>query len=286
VRRQTLCRKKELSKEDAAAYCERVADPAFWDIASRLQPEIYVRLLYLCVLARAWGAGEQDNWVRRIRQGMAPSSALLEFLGSAEYRQTFSDHLMSDVEDWARREGALSARGRSPSRAQIAWPLNSDLRFNEDNSTVEALLGQFWHPRDAQGRWSDGRVGDLIFQMPKEAANKPLSLTLRLRVAGTKVIGERTVTAHFNRNEIATLAVRNDAPLTWTFSLPATPNTRDGASLLLMIDRDFSPAASGQSRDKRSLGIMLIEGRLSTNEADNVEGAAVNDPSTEEELSV
>ena len=261
-RRQELCRQKELSKEDVAVYGERMMDPAFWDIAARLQPEIFVSLLYLCILARAWGPGEQDNWVRRIRQGTPPSAVLLEFLGSMEYRQTFSDELMSGVEDWARRESALSAGDRGASRAQIAWPLDSNLRFSEDSPTAEALLGQFWHPRDGQGRWSDGRVGDLIFLMPDEAEKRHALLTLRLRVAGTRVIGERRITAHCNRRELATLTIRDDAPLNWKIPLPAAIHSKEGINLLLIADRDFSPAVSGQSRDKRSLGFMLIEGRL------------------------
>ena len=59
----------------------------------------------------------------------------------------------------------------------------------EDNPTTEALLGQLWHRRDAQGRWSDGRTGDLRFLMP--AGRQDATLTLRVRVAGTRHIGPR-----------------------------------------------------------------------------------------------
>jgi glycosyltransferase involved in cell wall biosynthesis len=262
-RRQSLCQQPEISKDNVALYGERVTDTAFWDIAARLQPEIFVRLLYLCVLERGWGPGEQDNWVKRIRQGMPPSQALLEFLGSVEYQQAFSDGLMQDVEDWGRRESAFSKGRRSAPRAQIVWPAETSFRFSEDNPEIEALFGQLWHQRDAQGRWSDGRVGDLLFLMPEDVAKVDATLTLRIRVAGTRITGQRKITAHCNRRELASLMVRDDAPLNWQIPLPASVYSKDGINLLLMADQDFSPAAGGQSRDKRSLGIMLIEGRLS-----------------------
>ena len=56
-RRQSLCQQEEVSKEDIGDYAARVANPAFWDVAARLQPEIFVRLLYLCVLERGMGLG-------------------------------------------------------------------------------------------------------------------------------------------------------------------------------------------------------------------------------------
>lgn len=261
-RRQSLCQQPEISKEDLAAYGERVTDTAFWDIAIRLHPDIFVRLLYLCVLERGWGPGEQDNWVKRIRQGMSPALALLEFLGSTEYQQGFSDGLMRDVEDWARRESAFSKEQPGIPRAQITWPAESVFRFSEDNPEIEGLFGRLWHQRDAQGRWSDGRAGDLVFLMPDNAANIDATLTLRVRVAGTKITGQRRVTAHCNRRELASLTIADDVPLNWKIPLPASIHSKEGINLLLMIDQDFSPAASGQSRDKRSLGIMLIEGRL------------------------
>jgi hypothetical protein len=156
-----------------------------------------------------------------------------------------------------------STARRGAARAHIAWPTDWNLRFNEDSEETEALLGRLWHPHDAQGRWSDGRVGDLVFLLPDGAAKEGATLTLRLRVAGTKITGQRKVTAQCNQQEIASVTIRDDAPLNWTIPLPESIQAKDGVKLVLMADKDFSPASAGQSKDKRSLGIMLIEGRLS-----------------------
>lgn len=266
--RQTLCQQAQLSQETVATFGDRVTDVAFWDVAIRLHLETFVRLLYFCVLGRTWGPGEQDNWVRRIRQGMHPGAALLEFLDSVEYRQSFGDAAMKDVEAWARREVALSARGHSRSRAQIIWPAQSLLKFNENSPATEALFGQLWHRHDAQGRWSDGCIGDLNFQLPEEAAKQGADLILRIRVAGTRVTGRRQITAHCNRQELTSVTVQDDAPFNWKIPLPTSIQSKTGVNLLLTIDRDFSPSVGGQSRDKRSLGIMLIEGQLTLGGAD------------------
>src|SRR4029077_8135531 len=125
-----------MAKEDVISYAERITDIAFWDVAARLQPNLFVGMLYLCVLERASSPGERESWIARIRQGLPPAAALLEFINSAESRQAFPDRLMADVEDWARREAALSAGPIGQARPQIAWPLGADVRFNEDNPTT------------------------------------------------------------------------------------------------------------------------------------------------------
>lgn len=259
---QLLCQQTEIAKEDVISYAERITDIAFWEIAGRLQPNLFVGMLYLCVLERASSAGERESWIARIRQGLPPAAALLEFINSAESRQAFPDRLMADVEDWARREVALSSGSSGRARPQIAWPLGADVKFNEDNPTTEGLLGRLWHRRDGQGRWSDGRTGDLRFMMPPETAERGATLQLRLRIAGSKITGPRRIVAHSNRRELGAITLQNDAPQSWTIELPASLHSKDGVSLLLIADQDFSPAASGQSGDKRSLGVMLIEGRL------------------------
>ena len=264
---QTLCQKPEISKTDATAHAERIADIAFWDIASRLQPEIFVRMLYVCVLERGCAPAEQENWIKRLRQGALPGALLLDFLASAEYRQTFPDSTMAEVEDWARHEVSLSSGQRKQKRPQIVWPVDATVRFNEDNPTTEALLGQLWHRRDAQGRWSDGRTGDLRFHLPDGAAQNGATLVLRLRVAGTRITGPRQLAAHVNRREIGTTTLLNDGPQTWTLQLPASLHAKDGVSLFLIADQDFSPASGGQSADRRSLGVMLIEGKLTVDAA-------------------
>jgi glycosyltransferase involved in cell wall biosynthesis len=264
---QSICQKPETPPADAAAYAERITDPAFWDIAMRLQPEIIVRMFYLCVLERAWGAAEAESWITRIRQGKAPASVLLDFMSSQEYRQSFPDDAMVGIEDWARHEASLSASKPKQVRLQPVWPDEATLRFSEDNSAIEAMLGRLWHHRDGQGRWSDGRTGDLCFQLPDGAARHGATLVLRLRVAGTRVTGPRQVTAHANRRELATLTLLNDIPQNWTIKLPAALHSKEGVNLLLITDQDFTPAMAGQSNDKRSLGVMLIEGRLTVDAA-------------------
>src|SRR6202012_3661084 len=176
---------------------------------------------------------------------------------------SFSDDFMIEVEDWARRDSAIAKARTNPLRAQITWPAELDVRFNEDNATTEALLGQFWHRRDTQGRWSNGRAGDLRFRMPEGAAERGAVLTLQLRVAGTRVTGDRKLSALCGRTELASIVVRNDNPLSWTVPLPPSVHVKDGINLLLIRDRDFSPAAAGLSADFVSLGIMLIEAKLS-----------------------
>jgi hypothetical protein len=50
--------------------------------------------------------------------------------------------------------------------------------------------------------------------------------------------------------------------LSWSVPLPSSSQSKTGVYLLLTVDRDFTPAAHGKSADKRSLGIMLMEGKL------------------------
>ena len=52
-------------------------------------------------------------------------------------------------------------------------------------------------------------------------------------------------------------------------------------SLFLIADQDFSPASSGQSADRRSLGVMLIEGRLKV-DAPAAEEQALTEPQATE----
>jgi hypothetical protein len=187
---------------------------------------------------------------------------LLDFLGSQEYRQTFPDNLMASVEEWARGEAAVALAPRGGAKPLTAWPVDMDIRFSEDDPKIDALLGPLWHRRDAQGRWSDGRTGDLRFLLPEDAAEHGATLSLRLRVAGTKHTGPRTVVAHCNRRELATITLADDAPQIWTLGLPSSLYAREGINLLLVADQDYSPATSGESADRRALGVMLIEGRL------------------------
>jgi glycosyltransferase involved in cell wall biosynthesis len=260
---QALCLKPEMPKTEATMHAGRVSDMAFWDIATRLQPEIVVRMFYVCILERASAPAEQENWIRRLRHGALPAAMLLDFLSSAEYRQMFPDDVMTDVEDWAKKESLLTVGRQRQKRPQIVWPVDVVVRFNEDNPTTEALLGQLWHRRDAQGRWSDGRTGDLRFHLPDGIAANGATLALRLRVAGTKFTGPRRIVAQIGRREIGAITLTDDVPQNWALPLPASLHSKDGVSLFLIADQEFSPASNGLSGDKRSLGVMLMEGRLS-----------------------
>ncbi|MBV8977467.1 MAG: glycosyltransferase family 4 protein [Alphaproteobacteria bacterium] len=259
---QRLCQKPESVPGEVSEFATRIGDTAFWDIAMRLPPEIVIRMMYLCVLARGWSAAETENWTNRLRQGMAPAAALLEFLKSAEYRQVFPDRALGALEDWAEREAALSPATVRDRKPKQVWPLDEAVRFNEDDAVTQAVLGQLWHRRDQQGRWSNGATGDLHFQLPPQAARNGAMLSLRLRVAGTAVTGPRRVVAQLDRRELSSMTFENDAPRVWTIALPVPVNPKAGISLHLVADRDFTPAAEGQSNDRRALGLMLIEGRL------------------------
>ncbi len=54
-------------------------------------------------------------------------------------------------------------------------------------------------------------------------------------------------------------------------SLPSSLHAKDGISLFLIADQDFTPASNGQSADKRSLGVMLMEGSLSVDASKKAE---------------
>jgi glycosyltransferase involved in cell wall biosynthesis len=259
---EALCQHRDLSKADLSTFSARKTDVAFWEIASRLQPEVFVRLLYLCVLERSWAGDEPASWVDRIRRGMAPGAVLLEFAESSEYRHAFADNLMADVENWARREMALSTSRRAGNRAQVVWPTDTTIHFGQDDPVTEALLGQLWHRRDAQGRWSNGRTGDLRFNLPEAAAKHGATLSVKIRVAGTRFTGQRRIAAQCNQTELGSVMLSDDMPLTWEIPLPASVHSKDGLNMLLICDQDYTPAASGQSGDKRALGVMLIEGLL------------------------
>ena len=262
---QSLCQKTEATLAEIAHYAGRIVDPAFWDIALRLQPEVAVRMMYVGVLGRGWTVAETEGAVKRMRHGLSGMHVLLEVLRSPEYRQAYRDDAMNGVEQWASREAPLAPASVIDLRPTHAWPLGKPLRFNDDNAIARGIVGRLWHKTDAQGRWSDGRTGDLNFQLPEEVAQNGGTLVVRLRVAGTRITGARRVVAMLERREIAEVIFENDLPRNWTIEMPAAPDASEGVSLFLVADRDFSPAAAGESKDRRALGVMLIEGTLNAN---------------------
>jgi len=259
---QSLFDKSGISKEELTEHANRAGDVEFWEIATRLQAGTAVRLLYLCVLERGCDAKEAESWTRKIAEGATIHSVLLDFLASPEYRRSFPDHFMANVESWAREEIAVSANPGSQAKPQAVWPVDESVHFNEDDPARQSLLGTNWHRREPQGRWSNGRTADIRFLMPESVNGKGATLTLRLRVVGTKVTGQRRIVAHSNRTELATITLKDDGPQNWAIPLPKTAQSRQGVSLLLVSDQDYSPAMSGESSDKRSLGVLLMEGRL------------------------
>jgi glycosyltransferase involved in cell wall biosynthesis len=258
---QSLFDKPGISKETLAEHSDRVADLEFWKIATHLQTGSAIRLFYLCVLARGCDASEVENWVRKVGEGVSIYSALLDFLGSQEYRRSFPDQFMAAIDNWARDEVALAADTPSQ-RPQATWPVGEPIRFSADDPVQQSLLGANWHRREPQGRWSNGRTADIRFLLPDDLEGQSATLTLRLRVAGTKVTGRRRVVAHCNRGELATITFEDDTPQIWSIPLPKSVHSKQGISLLLVSDQDYSPATTGESGDKRSLGILLMEGRL------------------------
>jgi hypothetical protein len=259
---QSLFDKPSISKEELTEHANRVGDVEFWEIATRLHVGAAVRILYLCVLERGCDAKETESWTRKIAEGATILTVLLDFLASPEYRRSFPDHFMANVESWAREEIAAASGARTQAKPQAVWPADESVHFNEDNPARQSLLGTNWHRREPQGRWSNGRTADIRFQMPESVNGKGAILTLRLRVAGTKVTGQRRIVAHSNRTELATITLKDDGPQNWVIPLPKTAQSRHGVSLLLVSDQEYSPAMSGESNDKRSLGVLLMEGRL------------------------
>ena len=243
---QSLCDKPGISKEALTEHAERVGDVEFWRIVTRLQTGLAARLFYLCVLERGCDAAESETWVRKMGEGVSIYSVLLDFLGSAEYRRSFPDQLMADVETWAREEVALAAGTHSPGKPQAIWPVGEPVRFSDDDPARQSLLGTNWHRREPQGRWSNGRTADIRFLLPESANGKGATLTLRLRVAGTKITGQRRIAAHFNRNELATITLEDDTPQNWAIPMPKTTHSRQGVNLLLVSDQDYSPAMAGE----------------------------------------
>jgi glycosyltransferase involved in cell wall biosynthesis len=258
---QSLFEKPGISKEALTEHADRVGDVEFWRVAMRLQPGVAVRLLYLCVLERGCDSSESDYWVRRVGEGFSIYSVLLDFLASQEYRRSFADQLMAEVESWAREE-VTSASDAPQQKPQVVWPVGESVRFSEDDPPRQALLGTNWYRREPQGRWSSGRTADMRFLLPETLDGLGATLTLRLRVAGTKITGRRRVVAHCNRGEVAAITFEDDGPQNWSIPLPRMAHSKNGINLLLVCDQDYSPAMAGESNDKRSLGILLMEGRL------------------------
>jgi glycosyltransferase involved in cell wall biosynthesis len=263
---QSLFDKPGISKETLTEHSDRVGDVEFWKIATRLQAGTAVRLLYLCVLGRGCDAGESDSWVRKVGEGVSIYSVLLDFLGSQEYRRSFPDQFMAAVETWAREEIALAEADTPSQKPQVIWPIEVLVRFNEDDPARQSLLGANWYRREPQGRWSSGRTADIRFLLPDGMEGRDATLVLRLRVAGTKITGRRRIVARCNRSELATITLEDDAPQDWSIPLVKSVHSKQGINLMLVSDQDYSPATAGESGDKRSLGILLMEGRLMLDE--------------------
>jgi hypothetical protein len=262
---QSLFDKPGVSKEALTDHSERIGDVEFWKIATRLQSGTAMRLLYMCVLGRGCDSNETESWVRRLREGTSIHTVLLDFLASAEYRRSFPDQFMSDVEAWARKELAMTTVSHPRAKPQAIWPVEQPLRFSEDAPVQQSLLGTNWYRREPHGRWSNGKTADFRFVLPEGANGQGAILTLRLRVAGTKITGRRHIVAHCNRKEVAALHLDDDAPHDWAIPLPLAVQSRQVVDLLLVSDQDFTPATAGESNDKRSLGLLLMEGRLTFN---------------------
>ncbi len=259
---QTLCAQAEIGKADVASYAERVTDIAFWGhrhAAAAEHPELDA------VSVRA-GARLGAGRAGQLGQAHPPGRAGGHRAARLPQQRRIPPDLPRPSDGRCRGLGAPRSRAvdrlAQPGAAAARLAVGADVKFNEDNPTTEALLGRLWHRRDAQGRWSDGRTGDLRFMLPEDAARHGATLMLRLRVAGTKITGQRRIVAHCNRRELGAITLPNDAPQSWALALPSSIHSKEGVSLLLIADQDFSPASSGQSADKRSLGLMLIEGRL------------------------
>jgi hypothetical protein len=237
-----------------------VPDPDFWWLAIGLEPAVVARLLYLAVLGRGWAPGEPDSWTAKLQRGMHPCAALLDFLNSAEYCATFPDNIMEPVQTWARARLAAPFLVNQP--AGTIWRSGVSFRFSDADLDSSRLLSGSWYAREPAGCWSNGPLAQLRFMLSSEASGNPVHVILKARVAGARITGPRSIVAYANGTEVATLRLENDLFHEWSIPIGDAVHLAESMDLVLVANEAFCPAAAGQSKDKRELGIMLAEGRL------------------------
>jgi hypothetical protein len=125
--------------------------------------------------------------------------------------------------------------------------LGQSLRFGE--IVADDLLGAGWHPPEANGRWSTGRMAELFFTVPPSQANAgPLVLEL----CGHALRREETVTFRLNPGgEVKRAATCNDEVT--VLQLPGPGSFH----LSVSVTDPASPQSLGMGPDNRVLGYWI-----------------------------
>jgi hypothetical protein len=253
-RLQELCLGERISPDDLAIPAARILGTDFWALACHLRPAVFARLLYVAILQRPWEQGEPDRWAQLVESGMPPIEMFRRFVATAgEGELAANDRLAL----WADEQVLVQSLRRGDDVP--SWQPGNRVHFSAASSAAAPRLVGNWHGAEAVGRWTHGRSGALAFRLPANAA-PALTLTLRLRVAGTEQTGSRKIVAYCDGQKVASLDLANDSPCDWSISLNAAPES--SVVVALIADRSFSPASAGVSGDTRDLGIMLIEAVL------------------------
>jgi hypothetical protein len=143
--------------------------------------------------------------------------------------------------------------------------LGQTLPFGE--AVVDNLLGDGWHPAEANGRWSKGQTAELFFTVPPSEAN---SGPLVLELCGHALRTDETVTFRLDPgDEVKTAATRSDG-------VTVLPLPGPGSFHLSVSVKDpVSPQSLGMGPDNRVLGFRIGWLRLAPA---GVDGAATDVP--------
>lgn len=259
---EAICQRDEAAAPNLASFAERMANIDFWTLALKLQPQVIARMLYLGVLGRRWTLGEPDQWTVKAQQGTPGYRLLCDFLASPEYHKSFSDSVMDDVRDWAEDQAAINRMSVAHDRHAPEWEIGKRVRFGTIDPDYDPCLPDAWHPQEAAGRWSNGRIGQMRFRLGGQSSSETGTLQLRIRVTGTATTGPRAIVAYCNRKKVARLEIEDDAHRIWDIPLSLEGVKTREADILLVTSVAYSPASNGSSKDTRELGMLVIEGTL------------------------
>ena len=259
---EAICQKEEAAAQNISSFAERIGNIDFWTLALKLQPNVMARMLYLGVLGRRWTLGEPDQWTIKAQQGAPGFRLLCDFLASPEYLKSFSDSVMDEVRDWAEDQVATNRISAVQDRQTPEWEIGRLVRFGTIDPQDDPCLPEAWHPREAAGRWSIGRIGQLRFRLGGQSSPEHGTLQLRVRVTGTETTGPRAIVAYCNRRKVARLEIGDDAHRIWDIPLSQEAVKTRKADIMLVASAAYSPASSGSSKDRRELGLLVIEGKL------------------------
>jgi glycosyltransferase involved in cell wall biosynthesis len=271
---EAICQKEDVAAQNLSSIAERVGSIDFWRLALMLQPNVMARMLYLGILGRGWTLGEPDQWTVKAQQGVPGVRLLCDFLASPEYLKSFSDSVMDEVRDWAEDQVATNRISVAHDRPTPEWEIGRLVRFGTIDAPSDPCLPEAWHPQEAAGRWSNGRIGQLHFRLGGQSSSEAGTLQLRVRVTGTESTGPRAIVAYCNRKKVARLEIEDDAQRIWDIPLSLEAVKTRKAEITLVASVAYSPASRGSSKDTRELGLLVIEGRLTDSMAKDTASTA------------